>query len=110
MDKISPLEIIKTCRALDCKELMQYFNLHKSKFWSWGANGFTNINGKGLRFKTNGHHHKGHVYIFVNGMDLFDVYLTSTQGNIKEVINDVFIEDLFTILDKKIEWVKEYSE
>ena len=28
--------------------------------------------------------HKGHVYIFVNGMDLYDVYLTTTRGTIVE--------------------------
>lgn len=109
MKKINLAEIIKKCRALDAQELMQYFKLHSYKFYSWGANGFTHIEGKCLKFKTNGHHHKGHVYIVVNGADLFDVYLTTTQGNIKEELKDIFIEDLFNTLDKKIEFIKEYT-
>jgi hypothetical protein len=107
--KINPLEIIKSMRQMDVKEIINYFKLHGYRFWSWGPQAFTTINDKGLRFKVNGHHHKGHVYIFVNGLDLFDLYLTSTQGTIKEIINDVYLEDLFDILDSKIEYINEYS-
>ena len=109
MKKINLPEILKSVRTLDCVELMQYFKMHNYKFWSWGARGFTNISNKALKFRVNGHHHKGHVYIVVNGMDLFDVYLTSIQGNIKTELNDIFIEDLFTILDEKIEKIPEYK-
>ena len=51
---------------------------------------FTNYKNKVLRFKVNGHHHKGHVYVAVNGSDLYDVYLTTTRGNIVKEIKDIF--------------------
>jgi hypothetical protein len=98
----------KNGREFDCNELMQYFNAHKGLFWSWGPQAFTNIGNYCLRFKVNGHHHKGHVYIALNGLDLFDVYLTTTQGTIQQILNDVHIEDLFRFLDEKIERLPEY--
>lgn len=108
-EKINPLEIIKSMRQMNISEVLTYFKLHNYRFWSWGPQAFTNINDRGLRFKVSGHHHKGHVYLFVNGSDLFDIYLTSLQGSIKETIKDVFIEDLFDILDGKIEYISEYT-
>ena len=104
------VEDFKKGRELNCKELMQYFNAHGFKFWSWGANGFMNIFNYGFRFKVNGHHHKGHVYIVLNGLDLFDVYLTTVQGKIKYIMNDVYLEDLFTFLDEKIEKIPSYFQ
>jgi hypothetical protein len=50
------------------------------------------------------------VYLFVNGADLFDIYLTSTHGNIKEKIGDVYLDDLFDVLDKKIEYINIYEK
>jgi len=48
--------------------------------------------------------------LFVNGLDLFDIYLTSSHGTIKETINDIYLDDLFGILDKKIEWIDIYED
>jgi hypothetical protein len=50
------------------------------------------------------------VYLFVNGADLFDAYLTSSHGTIKEKIENVYLEDLFDILDKKIEYIDIYEK
>lgn len=109
-EKIEPLKIIKSCRDMDSKELLGFLCAHKSKFLSWGPHNFVDIKGRGLRFNVQGHHHKGHVYLFVNGLDLFDIYLTSSHGTIKETINDIYLEDLFDILDKKIEWISIYED
>jgi hypothetical protein len=73
-EKINPLEIAKSSRDMDVNGLVQFFYNHGSKFWSWGAQNFANIKNRGLQFKVNGHHHKGHVYLFVNAADLFDIY------------------------------------
>lgn len=109
-EKIEPLKIIKSCRDMDSKELLGFLCAHKSKFLSWGPHNFVDIKGRGLRFNVQGHHHKGHVYLFVNGLDLFDIYLTSSHGTIKETISDIYLDDLFDILDKKIEWIDIYED
>ena len=108
--KIDPLKISRSSRDLDVKELVEFLYAHQSKFWSWGPHNFVNIKNRGLRFNVQGHHHTGYVYLFVNGSDLFDAYLTSTHGNIKEKIEDVYLDDLFSMLDKKIEYIDIYEE
>jgi hypothetical protein len=71
--------------------------------WCWGAENWTLIDNKALRFKSNGYLHKGHVYITVNGLDLFDIYITTLSGKIKEVIKDVYLDDLIEVIDRRIE-------
>jgi hypothetical protein len=55
-----------------------------------------------------GHHHKGHVYLVVNGSDLFDAYLTTSKGTIKSIEKDIHIEDFIDRLDVKIERIDNY--
>lgn len=109
MEKIDPLKIAKESRDMDAKEIVRFFYSHGPKFWSWGADKFTDINKRGLRFTVNAHHHKGHVYLFVNGSDLFDIYLTTSHGNIKEKICDIYLDQLVDVIDKKIEWIDIYD-
>lgn len=109
-EKIDPLKIARSSRDMDVNRLVGFLYGHQSKFWSWGPHNFVNIKNRGLRFNVQGHHHTGHVYLFVNGADLFDAYLTSTHGTIKEKIGDVYLEDLFDILDKKIEYIDIYEK
>ena len=105
---IIDVQELQNGRDLDVRELLSYFQMHKSLFWSWGARDFQNGYDRFMRMTVSGHHPKGHVYIRVNGLDLFDVYLTSNRGTIKHVINDVYIEDLFEILDNRIEKIDKY--
>ena len=83
------IEELKKGRFMNHQEILDFLFAHKSKFWSWGAQAFTKMTDSTLRFKVNGHHHKGHVYIFLNFMDAFDVYLTTTQGTIQQVHKEV---------------------
>jgi hypothetical protein len=103
-------EITKTTREFNCNEILDYFRMHTYLFWSWGATNFSNYKDKAFKFKVNGHYHKGCVYIVLNGLDLFDVYLTSTKGVIKETINDVYIDQLFNLLDERIEKLPQYKQ
>jgi len=80
------------------------------KFHSWGANKFTNVYNYALKFNVNGHHHKGHVYIMVNGSDLYDVFITTNRGTILDTFKDIYFEDLFDVIDKRIEYISDYSE
>jgi hypothetical protein len=102
-------EITKSTRTFDVHEIVTFLNAHKVILWSWGAHKFTNYKNKALVFMVNGHHHKGRVYIVLNGADLFDVYLTSNQQNIKQTFNDIYIDELVEVLDDNIESIPEYS-
>ncbi len=77
--------------------------------WSWGAHAYKLFEHKFLRFTVNGHLHKGHVYLMVNGSDLFDVFLTSSQGNIKKKISDVYLEDITETIDIAVEKIDKYN-
>ena len=87
-EKIDYTEIIKSCRVMNPEETMAQLRMNFAKFMCWGATAFTVDNMRKprmLKFKVSGMKHKGHVYIFVNGMDLYDVYLTTTKGTIVEI-------------------------
>lgn len=114
-EKIEIAEIIKSCREMNPNELMQLLQMDKPKFWSWGATAFKVDNMRKprmLRFKSNGYKHKGHVYIFVNGSDLFDVYLTTTQGTIVEISDNshggLYFDMLVDWIDTRIEKQDDY--
>lgn len=111
-EKIDFNAITKSCRVLDPKELLALLSQNKIMFWSWGAKNFTidnKNNCRMFRMTVSGHHHKGHVYIFLNGMDLFDVYLTTNRGTIKTIQIDLYFDQLSEWIDKKIEKIPEYS-
>jgi len=71
---------------------------------SWGMRKLTVFAGnKALRMTVSGRLHSGHVYITVNGADLYDVAFCSNRGTIKKVITDVYFDDLFRVMDAVIE-------
>ena len=96
-------------RVQDCNETLKVISHNKVTFWSWGAHAFKNYKNKVLRFKVNGHHHKGHVYVAVNGSDLYDVYLTTTHGNIVKEMKDIYFDEIQDRIDNAIERVEEYG-
>jgi len=105
-----------SCREMNPKELLQLLQFNKSIFWSWGVPSTSykidsKIQTKMLRFTVSGHHHKGHVYIFLNGNDLFDVFLTSNQGTIRDRTEylGLYFDDLVEWIDNKIERLPAYS-
>lgn len=83
--------------------------MKNAKVWSWGARGWTSIEGKILKFRVSGHLFKGAVYVGVNGKDLFDIYLTNLRGDIKQEINDVYIDELIDTIDEKVERISDYK-
>lgn len=108
-------EIRKSCRNLNVNELLHLLRADVFKFWSWGATAFTIDNKRDtrmFRMKVSGHHHKGHVYIFVNGMDLFDVYLTTMRGKIvkKSGSEGLYFDQLVEWIDKNVERIPEYND
>ena len=86
-------------------------NIRRSiKVWSWGAHAWTKMNNKLLRFKVQAHRHKGHIYIAVNGVDYFDIWLTTTRGRIIKTFTDIDISTLIEVIDNEIERIPEYTD
>ena len=112
-EKIDPK--LNSCREMNLVELMNILQFNISTYWSWGCKNLTVDNTKRckfLRINVNGHHHKGHVYIFLNGGDMFDVFLTTTKGTIKDRTEEmgIFNDMLVTWIDNKIERIPEYVD
>lgn len=108
-EKININEIIKNCRVFDPKEtLAQLRGINPRKFVCWGATKFTidsNLNPKMLRFYVTGLKHKGHVYIFLNGLDLYNVYITTIMGTIVHKSDEMglYFDQFTDWIDDKIE-------
>jgi hypothetical protein len=118
MNQIGEIINIKeaSCREMYLPDLMSLLKNNLPIFWSWGSNPKKNVvdrqkNPRMFRMSVSGHHHKGHVYIFLNGGDLFDVFLTTVEGTIKDrtdemgVYNDMLVE----WIDDRIERIPEYT-
>ena len=101
---------IKKCSPMDAQTtISQLYAGGKAIVWSWGANNWINIQNKALRFTVKGNHFKGHIYIFLNGLDLYDIYYCSNRGTIKIIDTDIFCEDLTEVIDRKIEYISDYK-
>lgn len=108
-EKIDHKVFTDTHRRFDDVQGLVNAMRRNQKVWSWGAHAWTRMNEYCLRFMVQGHHHKGHVYLVVNGSDLFDAYLTSSQGTIKDIITDLYLEDLIDAVDAKVERIEAYA-
>jgi len=103
-----------SCREMDASELMDLLRSSGAIMMSWGSHNYTVDKMKGtkmFRMNVQGHHHKGHVYIFLNGLDLFDVYLTTFQGTIKDRTDEMglYFDQLVDWIDEKVERIPEYK-
>jgi hypothetical protein len=97
-------DVLKNQRPVDSRYILQLLRNNISIYWSWGVRGLTDLSGKGLRMTVSGFKHKGHVYVFLNGGDLFDVVLTTNRGIVKKVIKDIYFDDLLNQVDDAIEY------
>jgi hypothetical protein len=107
-------EIINTkelvCREIDIDDLMLLLKADISIYWSWGSHDEeANANNTLFRFSVQGYLHTGYVYIFLNGGDMFDVYLTNYDNEITKFNTDLYFDELVDWIDEKIEKVPEYS-
>lgn len=102
-----------SCREIYLPDLMMLLRSSGNVFFSWGARDFTvdkKNDPKVFRMTVSGHHHKGYVYIFLNGLDLFDVYLTTRKDIIKERTSEMglYFDQLVDWIDERIERIPEY--
>ena len=99
-DKIKPLEVGE--RSFDPKELFNSIR-NLQTVWCWGGQAWTAHKDKFLRFKSNGHLHKGHVYIILGWDDTFKVILTTVKGKILSIDENIYVDMLIDVIDKRIE-------
>lgn len=83
--------------------LSQIKTLDPRALFAWGAKDLVAFP-DGLQFKSSGmvSKHKGHVKITLNGSDLYDIQAFTIRAGvvrIKTTVNDVYAEDLISILD-----------
>lgn len=112
-------EVIDTakasCREFDPRGTLQVLRgTNPIKFMCWGASKFTVDNMKApkmLRFYVRGRKHTGHVYIFLNGSDLYDVYIVTSKGTIKDRSDEMglYFDQITEWIDEKIEKVENYT-
>jgi len=108
-EKIDPNSfVVSHCLFQDMQGLVNAIRAD-SIVWSWGAHAWAKMNNYCLRFAVHGHHHAGHVYVVVNGNDLFDIYLTSNRGTIKKVLTNVYVEDFVATVDNAVERIAAYK-
>ena len=99
------------CREIYLPDLQLL--LRNNMVMSWGAHNFIVDSTKRprmFRMLVQGNHFRGHVYIFLNGSDLFDVYLTSIRGTIKDRTDEmgIYVDELIEWIDRKVERIPEY--
>ena len=102
-----------SCREMYIPDLIDLLRSSGSIMMSWGCHNFIvdKKNGSQMfRMNVQGYHHKGYVYIFLNGSDLFDVYLTTVQGKIKDRTDEmgIYNDQLIDWIDEKVERIPEY--
>lgn len=79
------------------------------KVWSWGAHTWVMKEDMWLRFKAEGHHHKGHVYIILAWNDTFTIIYTTLKGKIVDINTEIYIDMLIDTIDKRIEYINDYK-
>ncbi len=99
-DILKPSEVGQ--RGFDPQELFKALRGLRT-VWCWGAQAWTTHKDKFLRFKSNGHLHKGHVYIILGWDDTFTVILTSVKGKVISVSEGVYVDVLVPTIDRLIE-------
>ena len=81
-------------------------------FMSWGVNpeSMKVIEG-GLEFHCQGFKHTGKVQIVLDeGKDLFEVHLISENGEKIKTIEDVFLDNLVSVIDENVEKTEDYEK
>lgn len=80
--------------------------------FSWGFHRPTALpNDEGLAFKVDGFKHRGWVFVKYNeGKDLFDIELRDKSLNVVRDIEDVYFDQLITMIDNAVEHTENYEE
>lgn len=79
---------------------------------SWGVEEETMVASENsLEFKVSGFIFEGNVRVtYIEGADLFQVCLYSTDGELEETIDDVYLDNLADTIDQKVEKCDGYED
>ena len=104
-------EVLKSVeeRSFDPQETMQWLKANPLWLMTWAARDFTRFEDKALFFKVSGHHHKGIVLITLAWDDTYTVRLLSTQWNEKAKFENVYCDELASLIDEKVERIEDYE-
>lgn len=93
------------------------------RVWSWGQSALQSLTEEdckslgiedgigGLKFSVDGHHHKGHVIVALNGLDTYNVYICNVRAGkmkVKDSIEGIYFDEFGTWIDDKVERIPEY--
>lgn len=84
-------------------------------FFTWGATKFTMAESDNeshepcLMFKVNGRKFKGYVHIFYDWADYYRVEFVSTHRNLKKVVDEVYFDELQSVIDEYVEKCEDYA-
>jgi hypothetical protein len=100
--EFSPVETLSQLRCCPDYSIM---------FFSWGVNDIgvlagTKQQAKSLCFRVRGRLFKGWVHIALNFDDTYIISFISTQGNIKETLENVYCDELTEKIDEFVETPK----
>lgn len=104
------IHITKDTRSFNLNETLAVLNMNKPIFWSWGVQSLSGFEDKVLFFKVSGHHHKGMVYITLDGNDTYIVTIATTHNNVLKTYKDVYFDMLVDVIDTHIERIPEYTK
>lgn len=76
---------------------------------SWGFHKAINLANRGLKFTVNGHHHKGDVLIVLDASDTYTVFILNNRARVLDKYEGVYFDQLFEVIDERIEKIKEYQ-
>ena len=96
-------------REFNVQETMQQLrHFGGMRLLSWGLHNAFNLANRGLKFTVNGNHHKGDVLIVLDASDTYTVFILNLRGRVLDKYEQVYFDDLFDIIDERIEKIEEY--
>ena len=104
-------EVLKSVgeRDFNPQETMQWLKINPLWLMTWGARNFTRFEDKALFFNVSGHLHKGIVLITLAWDDTYTVRLLSSQWNEKAKFENVYCDELASLIDEKVERISLYE-
>lgn len=94
------------------KYILSILRMELMVVFSWGFHSPMALpDDGGLAFKVDGFKHRGWVFVKYNdGKDLFDVELRDNAMTIIRVIENVYFDQLVTVIDNAVEHTENYEE
>lgn len=81
-------------------------------FMSWGVDPKSiKVIGSGIEFHCQGFKHTGKVQVVLDeGKDLFEIHLISENGELVKTVEDVYLDNLVSVIDENVEKTDDYEK